>query len=184
MLALFCTLGGLCCRSPCLKLFHVCTWKGREVCSPCLKVFHVGTRKDKEAQNRAIPPNYCKRLRRRLWKLLRVAWTKNFLTDVWLVAEGCFILKEENSTEIKQFRTILLLNVEGKIFFGILARRLTTFMLDNDYMDTSVQKGEVLGVPGYVEHTSIISKIIEDVKRNHGDLTVLWLDLTNAYRTS
>ncbi|KAK0139991.1 hypothetical protein N1851_023098 [Merluccius polli] len=99
-----------------------------------------------------------------------------------LPAEGCFIPKEENSTEIKQLCTISLLNMEGKIFFGILARRLTTFMLD-DYMDTSVQKGGVPGVPGCLEHTSVISKIIKDAKRNHGDLTVLWLDLTNAYGT-
>ena len=32
-------------------------------------------------------------------------------------------------------------------------------------MDTSVQKG---GVPSCLEHTSAISKIIEDAKRNHG----------------
>ena len=56
------------------------------------------------------------------------------------------------------------------------------FMLD-DYMDTSVQKGGVPEVPGCLEHTSVISKIIKDAKRNHGDLTVLWLDLTNAYGT-
>ncbi|KAK0147793.1 Chloride channel protein 2 [Merluccius polli] len=104
-------------------------------------------------------------------------------TQILAPQAGCFIPKEENSTEIKQFRTISLLNVEGKIFFGILARRLTTFMLDNDYMDTSVQKGGVPWVPGCLEHTSVISKMIEDAKRNHGDLTVLWLNLTNAYGT-
>lgn len=78
--------------------------------------------------------------------------------------------------KIKQFHTISLLNVEAKIFLGILAKRLTTFMLDNGYMDTLVQKGGVPGVSGCLEHTSIISKIIKDAKRNNGDLTVLWLD--------
>lgn len=126
---------------------------------------------------------YCERLKRRLWKLLRVAWRKDFLADSWLVAEGCFIPKEENSIGIKQFRTISLLNVEGKIFLGILAKRLTTFMVDNGYMDTSVQKGGVPGVAGCLEHTSMITKIIEDAKKNRGDLAVLWLDLTNAFGT-
>lgn len=60
-----------------------------------------------------------------------MAWKKDFLVDSWLVAEGCFIPKEENSTGIKQFRTIPLLNVKGKIFLGILANRLTSFMMDN-----------------------------------------------------
>lgn len=98
-------------------------------------------------------------------RLLRVAWRKNFLADNWLVAEGCFTPKETNFTEIKQFHTIALLNVEGKIFLWILVRRLTTFMVDNgyvqhDFMDTSVQKGGVPGVPGCLAHTSVISKII------------------------
>lgn len=123
----------------------------------------------------------CERLRKRLWKLLRVAWRKNFLADEWLVAEGCFIPKEENSSNIKESRTILLLSVEGKIFLGILAKRLTSFMLENGYMDASVQKGGVPGVPGCLEHTSVITKIIGDTKGNGGNLTVLWLDLANSY---
>ncbi|KAK0153908.1 Myotubularin-related protein 9 [Merluccius polli] len=36
---------------------------------------------------------------------------------------------------------------------------------------------------GVLGHTSVISEIIEDAKRNHGDLTVLWLDLINVYDT-
>ncbi|KAK3509681.1 hypothetical protein QTP70_008422 [Hemibagrus guttatus] len=88
-----------------------------------------------------------------------------------------------NGTGIKEFRTISLLNVEGKIFLQILAKGLTSFMMDNSYMDTSVQKGGVPGVAGCLEHTSIITKIIKDLKKNHGDLAVLWLDLTNAYGT-
>ncbi|KAL1276034.1 hypothetical protein QQF64_035657 [Cirrhinus molitorella] len=63
----------------------------------------------------------------------------------------------------------------------MLARRLTSFMIDNGYMDTSVQKGGVPGVAGCLEHTSIVTKIIEGAKKNGGDLAVLWLDLTNAY---
>lgn len=96
---------------------------------------------------------YCERLKRSLWRLLKVAWRKDYLAERQPDAEGCFIPKEENSTNIKQFRTISLLNVEDKIFFGILAKRLTTFMLDNNYIDNSVQKGGVPGVSGCLEHT-------------------------------
>lgn len=58
----------------------------------------------------------CERLRRRLWKLLKAVWRRNRLPDDWLIAEGCFIPKEENSLSMKQFHTISFLNVEGKIF--------------------------------------------------------------------
>lgn len=63
---------------------------------------------------------------------------------------------------IKQFRTISLLNTEDKISLGILAKRLTPFMLVSGYMDTSVQKGGVPGVSGCLEHTSVNTKIIEE----------------------
>lgn len=64
----------------------------------------------------------CERLRRRLWRLLKVVWRKNHLPDSFLIAEGCFIPKQEDSSSMKDFCTISLLNVEGKVFFGILVQ--------------------------------------------------------------
>lgn len=125
----------------------------------------------------------CERLKRHLRKLLKAAWMKNFLPESRLIAEGCFISTEENSSSIKEFCTVLLLNVEGKVFFGILAKRLTQFLLSNKYNDTSVQKGGVPGILRCIKHNSVISKIIEEAEWNQGDLAVLLLDLTNAYGT-
>ena len=123
----------------------------------------------------------CPKLTKRLWRLIRVVWRRGALPDCWLVADGCFIPKEEESVKLNQFRTISLLNVEGKICLAVLAKRLVNFLLENKYMDTSVQKGGVPGVPGCLEHTSVLTKIIQDAKDTKGDLTVLWLDLANAY---
>ena len=93
----------------------------------------------------------CPRLARRLWRLLRVAWRRGRMTESWMEAEGCFIPKEDQSSQLKQFRTISLLNVEGKIFLAVLARRLTSFMLSNGYIDIAVQKKGIPGVSGCVE---------------------------------
>ena len=123
----------------------------------------------------------CPGLTRRLWKLLKVVWRKGKVIESWTTAEGCFIPKEEESKELSQFRTISLLNVEGKIFLAVIARRITKYMLDNGYIDTSVQKGGVPGVPGCLEHTSALTHIIHEAKKNKGELAVLWLDLSNAY---
>ncbi len=92
-----------------------------------------------------------------------------------------WIPKEENSKNISQFRTISLLSVEGKIFFSILSRRLTEFFLKNSYIDTSVQKGGIPGVPGCLEHTGLVTQLIWEAHEGKGDLTALWLDLANAY---
>lgn len=123
----------------------------------------------------------CPQLLRHLWKILRVIWRRGKVAGQWRCAEGVWIPKEENSKDISQFRTISLLSVEGKIFFSILSRRLTEFLLKNGYIDTSVQKGGIPGVPGCLEHTGVVTQLIREAREGKGDLTVLWLDLANAY---
>ncbi|XP_045174487.2 uncharacterized protein LOC123535800 [Mercenaria mercenaria] len=123
----------------------------------------------------------CPKLLKRLSVLLRVIWKKGKVPECWKQAEGCFIPKEKNSKTIKQFRTISLLSVEGKIFFSVLARRLTTYMTTNKYVDISVQKGGIPGLSGCVEHTSALTQLLHEARINHSDLTVVWLDLANAY---
>lgn len=146
----------------------------------------------KKARNSSAPgPNgipyrvykMCPRLTRRLWLLLKAIWRKEKVPEEWQLAEGIFTPKEKDSKDISQFRTISLLNVEGKIFFSILAKRLTSYLLKNNYVDTSVQKGGVPGFSGCIEHTSAISQLIREARVNKRDLTVVWLDLANAYGT-
>ena len=54
-------------------------------------------------------------------------------------AQGVWVPTEAMSTTIEQFRTISLLNVEGKIFFSILSHRLSDYLLENQYTDPSVR---------------------------------------------
>lgn len=123
----------------------------------------------------------CPLLLRRLWKIIRVIWRRGKVAQQWRFAEGVWIPKEKDSKKINQFRIISLLSVEGKIFFSIVARRLTNFLLTNNYIDTSVQKGGIAGVPGCLEHTGVVTQLIREAREHKGDLTVLWLDLANAY---
>ncbi len=122
----------------------------------------------------------CPKLLVRLWKILKVLWQRGKVASQWRSAKGIWIPKEENASTIEQFRIISLLCVAGKIF-KILSQRLMEFLLKNRYIDTSVQKGGVPGVPGCLEHTGVVSQLIWEAKETRGDLAVLWLDLTNAY---
>ncbi|RXN33229.1 reverse transcriptase [Labeo rohita] len=58
---------------------------------------------------------------------------------------------------------------------------MTEFVLQNGYMDTSVQKGGIPKVPGCTEHTGVIAQLIREAREGGGDLAVLWLDLANVY---
>lgn len=123
----------------------------------------------------------CPQLLRRLWKILKLIWRRGKVVAQWRYAEGVWIPKEEGSCNIDQFRIISLLSVESKIFFKIVSQRLTDFLLKNIYIDTSVQKGGVPGVPGCLEHTGVVTQLIREAKESKGDLATLWLDLANAY---
>lgn len=112
---------------------------------------------------------------------MRVIWSKGTIPTSWRRAEGCFVPKEQGSTQINQFRTISLLSVEGKIFFAVLAKRMSTYMTQNGYINTSIQKGGVEGFSGCLEHTGVLSQLIQEAKEKKGSLTVVWLDFANAY---
>ena len=123
----------------------------------------------------------CPSAARTLWMLLREAWRKDVVPKEWCLANGIYIPKEEKSELLSQFRPISLLNVEGKIFFSVLSRRLSNFVLSNGYVDTSVQKAGIPGFPGCLEHASAIWSIIKRAKSEGKYLDVVWLDLANAY---
>lgn len=73
------------------------------------------------------------------------------------------------------------MNTDGKIFFSILNRRLADFLLKNEYIDTSVQKGGVPGISGCMEHIGVVLQLLKEAKANRGDIAIVWLDLKNAY---
>ncbi|KAG7511490.1 hypothetical protein JOB18_001337 [Solea senegalensis] len=89
---------------------------------------------------------HCPELLQHLWNILKL------LTSGGGPAEGVWIPKEENSKNIDQFWTISLLSVKGKVFYSIVSRRLTDFLLRNSYIDPSVQKGGIPGAPSCLEH--------------------------------
>lgn len=123
----------------------------------------------------------CPGVLRFLWNLLRVVWKKNVIPSEWQRAVTVLIPKEQNSSTLGQFRSIALLNVEGKIFFSIMARRMTNYLTSNGYIDTSCQKAGVPGFPGYVEHSAVIWEQIQRARRERSYLHVMWLVLANAY---
>ena len=123
----------------------------------------------------------CPMLRKFLFHLIKTAWNQGSGPEQWSMAEGIFIAKILEASDIGDFRVIAKTNVEGKIFFGIIAQRLTRFLLDNGFINTSVQKAGIPGHPGCVEHSAMIWDLIQQSRDEKTDLSVVWLDLANAY---
>ena len=129
----------------------------------------------RKARNRSAPgPNgipyllykRCPRVLKILHMLVESAWETGRVDNEWKRAEGVYIPKEKDSRSLTQFRPISLLNVEGKVFFTIMASRLTQYVMSNRYIDTTIQKGGVPGVPGCIEHTAMIWESIQQARWN------------------
>ena len=102
----------------------------------------------------------------------------------WRVASETFIPKTvpPNPSLIEDFRSIALLNVEGKIFFSLLSRRMENHIIKkNKLINTSVQKGCISKLPGCWEHMSLVWEELKSTKTNKANLTAVWLDIANAY---
>ena len=123
----------------------------------------------------------CPGVAKLLWWYIKGLWKKNTMSDTWRRAEGVLIPKEHGASEIGKFRTISLLNVEGKLFWKLKSNSVTTFIMKNKYIDEAIQKGGVPGVSGCIEHTAILSQLITEAKKHKKNLVATWLDICNAY---
>ena len=123
----------------------------------------------------------CPGISENLWSINRVAYENGYYPDNCRFFEGVYIPKTDGDFGPATGRPISLGNVQGKIFLAVVARRLTEFMINNKYVDMSVQKGGLPRVKGCIEHFGAMWEVIKDARLNRRDLSVVWLDLANAY---
>lgn len=70
-----------------------------------------------------------------------------------------------------------MLNVEGKVFIAVLAKRISGYFVDNRYIKSSLQKAGITRFSGYVEHTR---QLIKEAKEGKKNFAPVWLDIANV----
>ena len=83
----------------------------------------------------------------------------------WCCAKEVYIPKNKtpSNSHIKDFRPIVLLNVEGKLFFSLISKRLETHIINNNkFINLSIQKGCMEKVPGCWEHMSMVWSALKE----------------------
>ena len=74
-----------------------------------------------------------------------------------------------------------LLNVEGKLFFSVLYKRLEKHIFSNNLINSSIQKGCIEKVPICWEHMSVVWDELKSRKAEKSNIAAIWLDIANAY---
>ena len=99
----------------------------------------------------------------------------------WYQAEIILIPKGDNPSQPSNFRPIALTPVVSKLFHKILAKRLEKFLLQNNIINPSLQKGFLSGINGTVEHIFAICSILDNAIQHGLPLAMSFLDLSNAF---
>ena len=126
----------------------------------------------------------CPSLVHALFDLFNLCWQTSTVPQAWktvtirLIAKGS---AKDDPSSPSNFRPIALTSCIGKIFTSNLKSRWSTYMLENEYLNLSIQKAFMRATPGCTEHHLKLASILTDAKRKHNSLTVAWLDLANTY---
>ena len=126
----------------------------------------------------------CPSLTTALADLFSMCWRQGRVPMGWKHGAIRLIPKanaRDNPDTPSNFRPIALTSCVGKLFTTLLKNRWLSFMVSNGYLNTSVQKAFLPGVPGCLEQYTKLLAAITEAHKNHRSLTVCWLDLANAY---
>ena len=119
-----------------------------------------------------------------LFKIFKSCVKLSFVPIEWRVAAEVYVPKVDPPipNKIDDFRPIALLNVEGKLFFSLIAKRFENHIIKkNKFIQTSIQKGCMEKVPGCWEHMSLVWEELKDSKLKNSNIAAVWLDIANAY---
>ena len=101
--------------------------------------------------------------------------------DIWANSIVTLAYKGGETGETSNFRMIALTSCLAKPYHIIKAERLSKFMVDNKYIDPSVQKGFMANILGCVEHTTLLQEIIQHSRKNNKTLHISSYDLQDAF---
>ena len=126
----------------------------------------------------------CPKISKFLFKIFQTCFKRCEIPIQWRSAQEIYIPKVSSPSENKlsDFRPIALLNVEGKLFFSLVSKRLEAHLIHNNkIIDNSIQKGCIEKIPGCWEHLSMVWHALKEARAKKSNLAVIWLDTANAY---
>ena len=91
----------------------------------------------------------------------------------------CTVLvhKKGNNDDTANFRPITLESVPLKVFTSCLSDSVFSFLNQNEFIKAEIQKGFTPNVAGVLEHTSMMSNIIDKARKSQRSVVIALLDL-------
>ena len=84
---------------------------------------------------------YCPSLKGRLYTICQKIWSTGKTPSSWSQAVIVLFHKSGTTSDLTSFLPIALSNCDGKLFFSLLSKSFTSYMIRNEYFDRQIQKG-------------------------------------------
>jgi hypothetical protein len=119
---------------------------------------------------------------KKLYLLCTRAHTERRTPSCWGHAFMVLLTKEGKPTNhAKHMRNIACSSTAGKMFWSCMSSMLSPFLLKNGYIDPTINKGALLGIPGCLEHSWALMEALQNAKRSKRQIVVTLTDIANAY---
>ena len=132
-------------------------------------------------QMNAIMLKRCPFFRTMLHKILSYCWKHQRVPKAWKQGLTILIHKKGENSDPSNFRPITLQPVFAKVYSSLIRNRLYTFLIQNKYIESNIQKGFWEGVSGTVEHTELLTHMINHARVKQRNMVVTLLDSKNAF---
>ena len=115
---------------------------------------------------------------------MEFCWKNKYFPTVWNNGITVLIYKKQDlafANDPANFRPITLEPVIVKVFTSLIRNRIYSFISKNNYIESHIQKGFWQGISGTVEHTELMSYLIDQACNKQRGLVITLLDLRNAF---
>ena len=123
----------------------------------------------------------CPYLRTYLTELIRESWLSGIVPTEWKRACTILIHKKGNTNDPSNFRPITLQSVPLKVFTSCLRNAIYSYLISNNFVEHSIQKGFTPNLSGTLEHTAQTADIINKARIRQRSVVITLLDLKNAF---
>ena len=100
------------------------------------------------------------------------------------ISTNCYLVlayKAGEQSDPGNFRMLAMTSCLAKPYHEIKSKRMSNFMVENGYIDTTLQKAYLEGINGCIEHIQVLQQIIQDAKTKNKTVHISWYDLADAF---
>ena len=122
----------------------------------------------------------CPTLRSAIHRIIIYCLQNNIILETWKRGFCVLIYKKGSQKQPSNFRPITLEPVRSKLLTSLIRNRIHSYLIQNNYIKTDIQRGFWTGISGKLEDTETLTSMINHVRHYQKNLVTL-LDLKNAF---